>query len=39
MDAIGVEIVRDTPQKFAAVLRRDADRYGKLIPELGIKND
>ena len=39
MDAIGVEIVRGTPQEFATVLRRDADRYSKIIRELGIKND
>ncbi|SFC50042.1 Tripartite-type tricarboxylate transporter, receptor component TctC [Polaromonas sp. OV174] len=39
MDAIGVEIVNGTPQEFATVLRRDADRYGKIIRELGIKND
>lgn len=39
MDAIGVEIVRGTPQEFATVLRRDADRYDKIIRELGIKND
>ena len=39
MDAIGVEIVRGTPQEFATVMRRDADRYGKIIRELGIKND
>lgn len=39
MDAIGVEIVRGTPQEFATVLRRDADRYDKIIRELGIKNE
>ena len=39
MDAIGVEIVKGTPDEFASVLRRDADRYGKLIRELGIKNE
>ena len=39
MDAIGVEIVRGTPQEFATVLHRDADRYDKIIRELGIKND
>ncbi len=39
MDAIGVEIVKATPQEFATVLRRDADRYGKVIRELGIKNE
>jgi len=39
MESMGVEIVKGTPQQFAAVLRSDADRYGKLIRELGIKNE
>ena len=39
MDAIGVELVRGSPQEFATVLRSDADRYGKVIRELGIKNE
>jgi len=39
MDSIGVEIVKGTPQQFANVLRRDADRYGKVIRDLGIKSD
>jgi tripartite-type tricarboxylate transporter receptor subunit TctC len=39
MDAMGVEIVKGTPQQFGAVLRADADRYGKMIRELGIKNE
>ena len=39
MDSMGVEIVKGTPQQFAAVLRSDADRYGKVIRELGIKNE
>lgn len=39
MDAIGVEVVRSSPQEFAGVLQRDADRYGKVIRELGIKNE
>jgi len=37
MDAIGVETTTSTPQAFAKILRRDADRYGKLIRDLGIK--
>ncbi|MBY4897909.1 tripartite tricarboxylate transporter substrate binding protein [Cupriavidus sp. AU9028] len=36
MDAIGVETTTSTPQEFGQVLRRDADRYGKLIRELKI---
>ena len=39
MDAIGVELVRGSAQEFATVLRSDADRYGKVIRELGIKNE
>ena len=39
MDNIGVEVVKASPQQFTAVLRRDAERYGKLIRDLGIKND
>jgi tripartite-type tricarboxylate transporter receptor subunit TctC len=39
MDAIGVEIVKATPEQFSAVLRRDAERYGKVIRDLGIKGD
>ena len=39
MDAIGIEVVRSTPQEFAGLLQRDADRYGKVIRELGIKNE
>ena len=39
MDSMGVEVVRSTPQDFAGVLQRDADRYGKTIRELGIKNE
>ena len=37
MDAIGVAVVRSIPQDFAAVLQRDADRYGKVIRELGVE--
>ena len=39
MEAIGVEIVQGTPQQFSTVLRRDADRYGKVIRDLNIKAD
>jgi tripartite-type tricarboxylate transporter receptor subunit TctC len=37
MEAIGVEPVNDTPQQFAAVLHADAEKWGKLVRELGIK--
>jgi len=37
MEAIGVEPVNETPEQFAATLRADADKWGKLVRELGIK--
>lgn len=39
MESMGVEVVGATAAQFATVLRDDADRYGKLIRELGIKNE
>ena len=39
MDSLGVEIVKATPAQFATVLKSDADRYGKIIRELGIKGE
>ncbi|KWR91549.1 Bug family tripartite tricarboxylate transporter substrate binding protein [Cupriavidus sp. IDO] len=39
MNAIGVETATSTPQQFGTILRRDADRYGKLIRELGIQGE
>ncbi len=39
MDSIGRRDRQGTPQQFAAVLRSDADRYGKVIRDLGIKNE
>lgn len=36
MAAMGVEVVQSTPDDFAATLRRDADRYERLIRELKI---
>ncbi|WP_454752652.1 Bug family tripartite tricarboxylate transporter substrate binding protein [Cupriavidus necator] len=39
MNAIGVETATSTPQQFGTILHRDADRYGKLIRELGIKGE
>ncbi len=36
MGGIGVEVVQSTPESFGATLKRDADRYGKLIKELKI---
>ncbi|MFC4276362.1 Bug family tripartite tricarboxylate transporter substrate binding protein [Achromobacter aloeverae] len=37
MGDIGVQVLQTTPQQFAEVLRRDADKYGKLVRELGIR--
>jgi tripartite-type tricarboxylate transporter receptor subunit TctC len=37
MEAIGVEPVNETPEQFAATLRADADKWGRLVRELGIK--
>lgn len=39
MAAIGVEVTQSTPESFTTVLRKDADRYGKLIRELKIKGE
>jgi tripartite-type tricarboxylate transporter receptor subunit TctC len=39
MEAMGVETATSTPQEFGKILRRDADRYGKLIRELGIQGE
>jgi tripartite-type tricarboxylate transporter receptor subunit TctC len=37
MEAIGVEAVNMTPEQFAATMRADADKWGRLVRELGIK--
>jgi len=39
MDSLGVEVVKTTPAQFATVLKSDAERYGKIIRELGIKGE
>jgi len=36
MNHIGVVLVHTTPEQFSGILKRDADRYGKLIRELGV---
>lgn len=36
MAGIGVEVANETPEAFAAVLRADAEKWGKAIRELGI---
>jgi tripartite-type tricarboxylate transporter receptor subunit TctC len=37
MESIGVEPVSETAEQFAATLRTDAEKWGKLVRELGIK--
>jgi tripartite-type tricarboxylate transporter receptor subunit TctC len=39
MDAMGVELVKSTPEQLAETLKRDTARYSKVIHELGIKLD
>ena len=39
MEAIGVEPVNETPERFAQVLRADSEKWGKLVKELGIKEE
>ena len=39
MEAIGVETVNETPEQFAAVLRADYEKWGRLVRELNIKSD
>jgi tripartite-type tricarboxylate transporter receptor subunit TctC len=37
MEAIGVEAVNETPERFLAVMRADAEKWGRLVKELQIK--
>jgi tripartite-type tricarboxylate transporter receptor subunit TctC len=37
MEAIGVEPVNETTERFAAIMRADAEKWGKLVRELNIK--
>ena len=39
MEAIGVEAVNETPERFGAIMRADAEKWGKLVRELGIKSE
>ena len=34
---VGVETVASSPEEFAATMRRDIERWGKVIKEAGIK--
>jgi tripartite-type tricarboxylate transporter receptor subunit TctC len=36
MDALAVEVATSTPDELAALTRRDADKWGRIIKELGI---
>jgi len=35
----GLEIVGNTPAQFAAIVRRDYEKYGRLVRELKIRID
>jgi tripartite-type tricarboxylate transporter receptor subunit TctC len=35
--SIGVETVAGSPEEFAATIRRDIERWGKVIKEAGIR--
>ncbi len=39
MDAMGVDLVKSTPEQLATTLRQDADRYARVIKDLNIKLD
>jgi tripartite-type tricarboxylate transporter receptor subunit TctC len=39
MEAMGVESLNETPERFAEVLRADAEKWGRLVRELGIKSE
>ncbi|OZI18557.1 ABC transporter substrate-binding protein [Bordetella genomosp. 9] len=39
MGDIGVQVLQTTPAGFQKTLEQDADKYGKLVRELGIKAD
>ncbi len=39
MEAMGVEVVRSTPEQLTAALRNDGERYAKIIKDLNIKVD
>jgi tripartite-type tricarboxylate transporter receptor subunit TctC len=39
MDAMGVEVIKSTPEQLGETLKRDTARYTKVIHDLGIKLD
>lgn len=36
MDAIAVEVAKSTPEELGAMTRQDADKWGKIIKDLGV---
>jgi len=36
MDAIAVEVAKSTPEELGALTRKDADKWGKIIKDLGV---
>jgi tripartite-type tricarboxylate transporter receptor subunit TctC len=39
MEAMAVEPVNETPERFATIMRAEADKWDKLVKELGIKSE
>lgn len=39
MEAMGVEAVSETPERFGAILRADAEKWGRMVKDLGIKSE
>jgi tripartite-type tricarboxylate transporter receptor subunit TctC len=39
MEDIGIDVANDSPEQFAAILRKDSSHYTKLVHELNIKAD
>lgn len=37
MDSMAVQLTQSTPAEFAVTLRQDADKYGKIVRDLGIR--
>ena len=37
MEEVGIDVANDTPEQFAATLRKDADYYAKLLRDMNIK--
>jgi len=39
MEAVGSEVVASTPEQFAAYLRSETDKYGRLVKAVGMRAD